>query len=526
MRKGFFHLFAILALAVELSACNLFTQGATLAVRSPTPLPVLTPTVSTITPIPTATSIPIPTPTPYPTPDLTMRPLVWFGPLPPMKVTVGRPFLGSLDFMDLFKPESPWQNAASHVQAFKLFGEWVSESATDAQLGRVFADLRRRGIAVDVDEGPLTPSADCGNGVEGFAGIREGMHITQRVKAAGGTIDLIDMDEPFVDASIYNGPNACHWSAEKVAQGVYEYVQAMKQQFPQAIIGTSEPFWQGMEVEDLENYIEAYHKVSGSYFPFFHLDLDYSLADWPQVSKEMEAFCKARGIAFGIYYVGNWDDTSDEAWLAQAGERVKTYELHYGGQPDHVIFQSWNDHPDYSLPETKQDTYTHFIDLYFQDKSALGVHTSGPGANLAFGEKITVSNFIKGFEPERAVDGNPETWWGAGAFPPQWIEVDLGSPYTIASIRLRVSQSPPGATVHRLLIKGPSTGGQYIFLHEFKGATADFDVLSYAPPKPLQDIQFVRVQTVSSPSWVSWREIEVIAGEESRNTGNFKNGHH
>ena len=499
----------LLAISLILAGCGPSAEQAatgTAPARTATPRP-------TVTSKPTFTSVPTFTPTPYPTPDLSSRPLVWFGPLPPLQVTSGRPFIGSLDFMDLFKPDAPWQNAASHVQVFKLFGEWVSEDATDVQLQQVFADLKRRGIAVDVDEGPLTPTSECGSGVEGFAGIREGMRIAQRVKAAGGTINLIDMDEPFVDASIYHGPNACHWSAEKVAQGVYEYVRAMKGQFPDAIIGTSEPFWQGMKAENLENYIEAYHKASSSYFPFFHLDLDYGLADWPQIAKELETYCKARGIAFGIYYVGNWDDTSDEDWLAQAGERVKTYELQYGGQPDHVIFQSWNDYPDYNLPETKPNTYTNFVDLYFQDKSALGVRTSGPGADLAFGKNLTVSRFGQGFEPNRAVDGNPQTWWGASAPAPQWIEVDLGSPSTIAVIRLRVSQSPAGMTVHRLLIKGPNMGDQFILLHEFKGNTADLDVLTYTPPTPLQNIQFVRVETVSSPSWVSWREIEVIAGE-------------
>lgn len=464
-------------------------------------------TVPTLSPSETIT----PSPLPAPTADLSERPLVWFGPLPPLRVDAGRPFVGSLDFMELFEPEAPWQTAAGHVQVFKLFGEWVSENATNAQLRQVFADLKRRGIAVDIDEGPLTPTSECGTAVEGFAGISEGLKIAQRVKAAGGKIDLIDMDEPFVDASIYNGPNACHWPAEKIAQGVADYVQAMKREFPDAIIGISEPFWQGMKVEDLERWIEAYHTVSGDYFPFFHLDLDYSRADWPQTAKELEVYCKERGIAFGIYYVGNWHDLSDEAWLAQAGERVKTYELGYGGQPDHVIFQSWNDHPDYSLPETQPNTFTNFVDLYFQDKSALGVRTTGSGANLTFGKKMKVSAFITGFEPYKASDGNPETWWGSGAPPPQWIEFDLGSPTTIALIRLRLSQYPAGVTVYQLLGKGSATNGKFILLHEFRGNTADLDVLEYRPSTPLQNIQFIRVETISSPSWVAWREIEILA---------------
>ncbi len=30
-------------------------------------------------------------------------------------------------------------------------------------------------------------------------------------------------------------------------------------------------------------------------------------------------------------------------------------------------------------------------------------------------------------------------------------------------------------------------------------------------PTPWQGIQFVKVETVASPSWVSWKEIEIIA---------------
>jgi hypothetical protein len=448
----------------------------------------------------------------YPAPDLAKRPLVWFGPLPPLKVHEKRPFTGSLDFMQLFQPDAQWPKAAGRVQVFKLFGEWVSESATGGELKQVFDDLRRRGIAVDVDEGPLTATTECGQAVEGFAGIREGQHIAQRVKAAGGTIDLIDMDEPFVDASLYDGPNACHWSTEVVAERVYSYVQAMHLEFPNAIIGTSEPYWKGMKPQDLENYIEAYRRASGAYFPFFHLDLDYSIPNWPQVARELEDYCRARGIAFGIYYVGNWSDASDEAWLSTAGERVKTYELQYGGRPDHVIFQSWNDRPDYSLPETTPYTFTNFVNAYMEDKPGLGVRTSGLGANLAFGKKVTASRFGTGFEPGLAVDGNTETWWGAAAPPQQWVMLDLGAPMTVAEIRLVASQSPAGETLHRLFVKGSGTGNELILVQEFAGTTSDAQLLVYKPPQPMEGIQYIRVETLKSPSWVAWREIQVIGG--------------
>ena len=49
----------------------------------------------------------------------------------------------------------------------------------------------------------------------------------------------------------------------------------------------------------------------------------------------------------------------------------------------------------------------------------------------------------------QAVDGSAEQW-GAGAFPEQWLMIDLGAPSTIGSIRLLVGQWPAGRTVHQL----------------------------------------------------------------------------
>jgi hypothetical protein len=43
--------------------------------------------------------------------------------------------------------------------------------------------------------------------------------------------------------------------------------------------------------------------------------------------------------------------------------------------------------------------------------------------------------------------------------------------------------------------------------------TASFDVLVFAPEASLRGIRIVRIETTASPSWVGWREIEVIAAE-------------
>ena len=128
--------------------------------------------------------------------------------------------------------------------------------------------------------------------------------------------------------------------------------------------------------------------------------------------------------------------------------------------------------------------------------------------NLALGAKAHASASAAG-SPANAIDGNSSTSWGSGAGAPQWIEIDLGSPHNLAAIRLQVSMYPNGDTDHRLLVRGPS--GSFQLAHEFVGSTTDQQWLEYRPATPLKNIQFIRVETVRSPSWVSWFEIEAIA---------------
>jgi hypothetical protein len=106
----------------------------------------------------------------------------WFAPLPPLK---NHPFVGSTDFINLFSVSAPWSNAAEYVQVFKLYGEWVAYNASDAELEQVVNDLEARGIALAVEEGPLTRTASCGKGVESFCGKGRGPERRQSDQKGG-----------------------------------------------------------------------------------------------------------------------------------------------------------------------------------------------------------------------------------------------------------------------------------------------------------------------------------------------------
>jgi len=108
-----------------------------------------------------------------------------------------------------------------------------------------------------------------------------------------------------------------------------------------------------------------------------------------------------------------------------------------------------------------------------------------------------------------ALDGDLETWWGAEAHPVQWIEIGLDEVTSVAELRLSVSQTPDGPTEHRVYGRA-GLEAEPRLLHTFSGHTRDRDVLTVTPTTPWPPVCFLRVVTVDSPSWVSWREIEIV----------------
>ena len=126
--------------------------------------------------------------------------------------------------------------------------------------------------------------------------------------------------------------------------------------------------------------------------------------------------------------------------------------------------------------------------------------------NLALGKRVTASNEYPGNPTALAVDGSWWSYWSAGNFPPQWIEVDLGEPKSVAEVRLVITQLPDSPTIHRVYGRA-TTDAPYTLLQEFNGYTVDQQVLTYSGA-PLQ-LRYVRVETVSSWSWVGWREVEI-----------------
>lgn len=154
------------------------------------------------------------------------------------------------------------------------------------------------------------------------------------------------------------------------------------------------------------------------------------------------------------------------------------------------------------------------FDTAFLDRSdrAVGVENVNypEPRNLARGRPVACSWDWADAAAEFAVDGRgagSPLWWGS-YYPPQWIEIDLGGPKTIASIELVVAQSGRDETVH--VIRGRDVDGKLRILRVVAKLTGDNDLIRIKPKRPWRGITAVRVSTVDGAGWVAWKEIRVL----------------
>lgn len=79
---------------------------------------------------------------------------------------------------------------------------------------------------------------------------------------------------------------------------------------------------------------------------------------------------------------------------------------------------------------------------------------------------------------------------------------------TVYSVQLLVGQSPPGETTHEVVVWGPDREEEIV--HVFSEYTSSWQRLAFRPDTPLSGVQFVGIGTAESPSWVAWKEIEIM----------------
>jgi len=293
---------------------------------------------------------------------------IWFHPLPPDAAPVS----GSTDFPSLFHPNAPWPRAVAKTQVFGLYAGWITQ-AGDQELQSVVSFLTSHSTGIELEAPALQALATCGSGVEGYVPYGQSIQSVtlaylQRLQSLGAQVRYIKVDEPYYFGSVVNDPRSCHFSVAEVATEVGQYVQLVHAVYPNAEVGDVEPIIAAAYAPDVVTAIAQWHStyltITGAPLPFFFADIDFSNPAWPMIVKQLEDNTRQSGMRFGIIYIGDEQDVSDAEWSGKVVARFQTYQGKNGGQPDYVLFQSWQPHPQYCLPETDPTTFTGVINAY------------------------------------------------------------------------------------------------------------------------------------------------------------------
>jgi hypothetical protein len=276
---------------------------------------------------------------------------------------------GSTDFLSLFQADASWPQAMAKTRAIGLYAGWIGVASPEI-LQSVVAFINSHNMAIEIEAPALQAVASCGSGVEGYVPYGQTVHdfttgYLQRLKGLGAEQIFVKVDEPYYFGSVVNDPRSCHFAVGEVASEVGQYVALVKTIYPNALVGDVEPIidsaYAGGVVAAMGEWHDAYRTVTGAPFPFFFADIDFSNQAWPSLVKELENDTHQRGIQFGIIYIGDQFDVSDAEFQAYQGTN--------GGEPDYVLFQSWEPHPQLCLPESDATTFTGVIDAYIKATS-------------------------------------------------------------------------------------------------------------------------------------------------------------
>jgi len=120
----------------------------------------------------------------------------------------------------------------------------------------------------------------------------------------------------------------------------------------------------------------------------------------------------------------------------------------------------------------------------------------------------TADAFERSHFAQLAIDGDLESIWNSQQLAPQWFSIAFDSFYLVDRIELIVTQLPAGPTTHEIWLgSGSDTRvlqDRLIDVHTEDGQTLE---ISVEPPRRLNEVLIV---TLSSPSWVGWREVRVF----------------
>lgn len=296
---------------------------------------------------------------------------------------------GVPDFMNLFQPNAPWSKAAATIDVLAVSEDFISASS-DADLKTFFSYLKSHNIAFALEAGVLVDTSVC-HTLEGYRCVSMAASMN-RIKADGGTLAYVAMDEPLWYGHISTLAGALHESIAEVAAAVAAQVAIIHQTFPNAQVGDIEPVAATNAPADYHSEIMTwgtdYANASGHQLAFFQADVNWTGTGWRTELQALSAMAHEYNVKFGVIYNGSASASTNVEWTTQAEQNFVNLESEPSMVPDQAIIQSWTALPSHDLPETQPGTLTYLVDQY---AAAQTVMTAKRQATAIAGSLLTTA---------------------------------------------------------------------------------------------------------------------------------------
>ena len=293
---------------------------------------------------------------------------LWIGGISPV-MQRHRKIDNPSDWMAMFDPNAPWPISSAHMAYFKMPSQAI-EMSTDEEMHTIIEGLRRRHIGLAVEMGLLLDGPDgCGHGLEGMGALHEPEHVINRMKALGGTIDAVAMDEPVIFGHLKlkgerdNTP-ACQYPIATLVDQVTPKIEQLREAFPNIRVGDVEAIGGGASgargMEDILAFETQLHNRTHGFAPaFVHADMQWNDVGVVPQADRLGRRMHALGIRVGVICDGGGPTIKDsKSWVDNAIQRCSALAADPTFAPDDLLAQTWETLPTKMLPEDAPGTMT------------------------------------------------------------------------------------------------------------------------------------------------------------------------
>lgn len=261
------------------------------------------------------------------------------------------PNLASIDMLNLFTQPELWSQARSKINVFKFYSQQLSRAQCPRCGPNTLSNLVQVGAFSKLTNWGIDIAMEAGVIKEGRCDPNEFINITKsalrNVASNSGTVRYIAMDEPTIGGNGSALP--CGLTMEQIADKTAQYINGVKAEFPNVLIGDIEGYRPGQggppwgTVDFLERWIDAL--IARNAKPaFLHMDIAGFWSSFPNMQADMrrlKTFAESRGIPFGIIINEAAAPVSDKEYYQLAMDRLIAQKAMIG-VPSQILFQSWS----------------------------------------------------------------------------------------------------------------------------------------------------------------------------------------